>query len=258
MGLFDFLKSKSTPPGDPKKGDPKKGGDAKKGAADKTVAKYADAISRKAQNYDRQEALDALSKLGTTEAAEVLLKRFTFVVDPSITDQEEKETAFRGIVSAGNDALPAIREFCARAESLTYPLKMMRELLDDEGYVTEVHALLAKWDTEYDRNPDPKTQLIETLERTKDPRNRDAVERFLEDFHEPTRYHAVCTLLVHDDPAAAGPMVKALLREEGQRTVNRIAEGLADKGWVVPEELRDALEQKLPRMYQLVDGVVRR
>lgn len=255
MGLFDFLKTKSTRPPAP---NGKAEAAAKKGAADKTVAKYADAISRKAQNYDRQEALDALSKLGTADAAVVLLKRFTFVVDPSITDQEEKETAFRGVVAAGVDALPAIREFCARAESLTYPLKMMRELLDDESFVTEVHALLAKFDTEYDRNPDPKTQLIETLERTKDPRNRDAVERFLEDFHEPTRFHAVTTLLVHGDPEAAGPLVRALLKEEGQRTVNRIAEGLAERGWTIPEELRGPLENRLPRMYSLVDGVVTR
>ncbi len=257
MGLFDFLKSK--PPPAPGNSPKKANGDAKAAAkADKTVARYADAISRKAQNYDRQEALDALSKLGTAEAAAVLLKRFSFVVDPSITDQEEKETAFRGIIEARTDALPALREFCVRAESLTWPLKMMHELLDDEAFVTEVHKLLAKWDTEYDRNPDPKIQLIETLERTKDPRNRDAVERFLEDFHEPTRFHAAGTLLAHGDPAAAEALVRALLREEAQRTINRIAEGLADRGWPIPAELRDELEGRLPRGFQMDGDVVRR
>lgn len=34
----------------------------------------------------------------------MLLKRFTFYIEPSITDQEEKEVAFQGIVGAGGAA----------------------------------------------------------------------------------------------------------------------------------------------------------
>lgn len=243
MGLFDFFKGKSSAG--------KAGTSERPRPTDKNVARYADAISKKAQNYDRQEAIDALAKIGTAEAATALLKRYTFFVDPSITDQEERETAFRGIVAAGKDALPAIREFCVKAESLTWPLRMMRELLDDEEYVGEIIKLLDKWDTEYDRNPDPKIQLISALEEVKDARVRGAVERFLEDVHEPTRFHAATTLLAHDDADAAGPLARALVREEAVRTQNRIAEGLAMRGWPVPEADRAKLADKLPRAYHL-------
>lgn len=248
MGLFDIFKSKgkSTASERPRGGD-------------KNVARYAEAISKKAQNYDRQEALDALAKIGTADAAAALLKRFTFVTEPSITDQEEKESAFRGVVSVGKDALPPIREFCVRAESLTWPMRMMRELLDDEAYVGELLQLLGKWDTEYTRNPDPKIQLIATLEEVKDARIRTAVEPFLEDVHEPARFHAVTTLLAQDDPAAAGPLARALAKEEANRTISRIAEGLATRAWPVPEADRDALRSKLPRGFRIDDqGIVRR
>jgi len=246
MGLFDFFKGKSSA------ATPSKGTTSERPrSTDKTVAKYEGAISKKAQNYDRQEAIDALAKLGSLDAAAALLKRYTFFVDPSITDQEERETAFRGIVMAGKDALPAIREFCVRAESLTWPLRMMRELLDDEEYVAEIIKMLEKWDTEYDRNPDPKIQLISALEGVKDPRARGAVERFLEDVHEPTRFHAVTTLLAQDDPEVAGPLARALVREEAVRTQNRIAEGLAMRSWPIPEGDRAALSNKLPRAYHL-------
>lgn len=241
MGLFDFFKGKSA----------KGGGSERPKPLDKNVARYADAISKKAQNFDRQEALDALSKVGSAEAASALLKRYTFVVDPSITDQEEKETAFRGIVSAGTDALPAIREFCVRAESITWPLRMMRELLDDEAYVGEILAMLEKWDTEYARNADPKIQLITALEDVKDPRVAPAIARFLEDVHEPTRFHAVTTLLAQDAPESGGPLARALVREEANRTINRIAEGLALRGWPIPEADRAALDEKLPRGYRV-------
>ncbi len=240
MGLFDFFKGKQ-----------KAGAGERPKSGDRNVARYADAISKKAQNYDRQEALEQLAKIGSADAAAALLKRYAFVVDPSITDQEEKETAFRGVVSVGTDALPAIREFCKKAESLTWPLRMMREILDDEAYVAEITGLLESFDTEYARNPDPKVQLISSLESVKDPRIAEAVTRFLEDVYEPARFHAVTTLLAQDDPAAAGPMARALAREEANRTINRIAEGLAAKGWSIPEEDRGAVSSKLPRGYSL-------
>ncbi len=67
------------------------------------------------QNYDRQEAIEALAAMGTSDAAEVLLKRFTFHIDPSITDQEEKDSAFRGILRAGDQAVEPVRAFAAKA-----------------------------------------------------------------------------------------------------------------------------------------------
>lgn len=250
MGLFDIFKNK--PKG-------KAGGSERPKPLDKDVARFADNVYKRAANYDRQEALEGLAKIGTAEAASALLKRFTFVIDPSITDQEEKEQAFRAVVSVGTDALPAIRDFAAKAESVTYPLKMMRELLDDEAFIGEVIAMLEKWDTEYDRNVDPKIQLIEALEHVKDPRVRPAVERFLEDVNEPARFQAVTTLLAQDAAESAGPLAKALAREEAVRTQNRIAEGLAARAWPIPEEERKSLAPKLPRGFTVGDdGVVRR
>ena len=95
MGLFDFFKAK----GDGKGDDGKK----KKSSP---AAKWAEAAgSKRAQAYDRQEAIQELTKLATADAVEALLKRFTFATDPSITDQEEKELAFEGILKAGKDAI---------------------------------------------------------------------------------------------------------------------------------------------------------
>jgi hypothetical protein len=250
MGVFDFLKSK------PKAA---AGASERPKPADKNVAKWAEAVSKRAQNYDRQEALDALAKVGNADAASVLLKRFTFVIEPGITDQEERETAFRGIIAAGEAALGPIREFASKAESVQWPIRILRELLDDARYVEEILALLGKWDTEYDRNPDPKIQLLDALEAVSDPRIAPAIVRFLEDFHEPTRFSAVTTLLAQDAADHVGALAKALIAEEAVRTQVRIAEGLASRGWVVAEADRDAVAQKLPRAFVLDgDGRVHR
>ena len=132
MGLFDLFKSKSKDNGT---GEKKKSGAA---------AKWAEAAgSKRAQAYDRQEAIQELSKLGTAEAVEALLKRFTFQIDPSITDQEEKELAFDGILKAGQDAIEPVRAFTAKAESLGWPIRIAKELLDEEELVEELEIFLA-------------------------------------------------------------------------------------------------------------------
>src|SRR5271156_158456 len=136
MGLFDLFKGGRT------------AGDDKPKA--NAAAKWANvAADKRAQNYDRQEAIAALAAMGTADAAAALLRRFTFHMDPSITDQDEKDAAFNGILRAGREAIEPIRTFVAKAESLAWPMKVMKEILSgDEELVEELLLWLSKWDTE--------------------------------------------------------------------------------------------------------------
>jgi HEAT repeat protein len=233
MGLFDLFKA----------------GDKKGASRANPAAKWADRLEKRAQNYDRQEAINALSEMGTSEAVQVLLKRFTFHMDPSITDQEEKDAAFRGILKAGRAAVEPVRAFAAKAESLAWPMKIMDELLDESEYVEELLKWLERWDTEYAKFVDPKVQILTALEEHKHPRIREEVERFLEDVNEPARFHAVSTLLAQEDAAAAPALARLLGDEESLRVRTRIAEGLASRGWTVAEDNREAARKGLPPGY---------
>ncbi len=217
------------------------------------VRRWASDLNKNAREHERQGAIEALARIGTAEAAAALLKRFSFDTEPSITDRDEKESAYRAIVAIGEDALPAVRAYCARSESPTWCVRVLRAVLDEESYVEEVLTLLARWDTEYVRNPDPKIQLLSAFDDVIDERVRPAIERFLEDVHEPTRFQAVGAVLAQGDPEAARPLARALAREEARRTINRIAEGLTTRGWPVPEPDRPVLARALPPRYRL-DG----
>ena len=235
MGLFDLFKSK---------------GKAEPGSApalDKNVARLAKLAGDKhAQNYDRIEAIDSLARLANGEAAAALLRRFTFHIDPSITDQEEKDAAARGIQAAGEAAIEPIRTFCLKAESLTWPLKLLKDLVDSDRYVQEVIQLLERFDTEYTRNIDPKQQLIAELENYSQPAVRPAVERFLDDASEGIRFVAVATIFAQEDEGSLPALVKTLVAEESLRVKMRIAEGLAARAWTVPADQRDQVRQALP------------
>jgi hypothetical protein len=244
LGLFDiFSKSKEERP---------------KSAKD--VTRLERLVANKlSQNYDRQEAIEELSKIGSAASARALLKRFDWQLDPSITDQEEKENCLRGIVAAGEDALEPLRDYCKKAESLTWALKVLKEIVPPERLTEELLSLLDQFDTEYVRNVEPKVQLLRVLEEHPTEDVRVAVEPFLTDANEMVRFTAVNTTFAVNDAASAPALVAALVAEESLRVRNRISERLAERAWAVPAELVDACRGALPSEFKLENGrIVRR
>ncbi|MBX3181157.1 MAG: HEAT repeat domain-containing protein [Polyangiaceae bacterium] len=244
MGLLDIFKKKESAP-------------STKRATPREIARLTKLAGEKlAQNYDRQEALEELARIGSPEAAAGLLRRFTFAMEPSITDQEEKEMAAAGLVSIGEDAIDPIREYCVKAASLTWPIKILRQIVEEDALKDELLAILEQFDTEYVRNADPKAQLINALEEFVSEDVRLAVEPFLQDMSEPVRFHAVSTVVAMGNPESVGPLIAALEEDESLRVRNRIAQKLAETGWAIPSELTETCTEALPEEYQLRGGVV--
>ena len=236
MGIFDFFS---------------KGRDERpKGAKD--IARLERLLANKlSQNYDRQEAIEELSKVADAASAAALLKRFDWNLDPSITDQEEKASCLAGIVAAGEDALEPLRRYAKKAESLTWPLKILVEIVPAERVAEEMLELLDQFDTEYVRNPEPKVQLMQALESYPSEEVRVAVEPFLADASETVRFNAANTVFAVNDPQSIPSLVAALDGEESLRVKNRIARGLAEGNFTVPEALLDLCRKNLPEGYAL-------
>lgn len=246
MGFFDLFKGKGGKDG-------KDGGKPPEKKAN-AAAKYAEAAgSKRAQAYDRQEAIAELCKLKSADAVEALLKRFTFATDPSITDQEEKEAVFEGIVSAGREAIEPVRAYAAKAESLAWPVRILKELLPEEELVEELLVWLKRWDTEYAKFIDPKLTILQLLGEYRHPKIREAVEPYMQDANEPARFHAVAASLAQKDSAAIPAILAALFEEESVRIRAKVADGFIALGWEVPDDQRDAVRKVLPPAYT-VDG----
>ena len=242
MGFFDLFSKKK---------------DSTPSAKQKEVARLERLVANKfSQNYDRQEAIDELCRLGTAESASALLKRFDWMLDPSITDQEEKETCVKGLVAAGDSALAPIRTYCKKAESLNWPLKALREIAKGDRFVEEVLSLLDQFDTEYVRNVEQKLQLLKELADHPSEEVRIAVEPFVGDMSEPVRFQAVTTVFAMNDAESVSSLVEQLTAEESLRVRNRIAQGLAEKGWTLSKEQSPACKDALPPGFRLVGDVV--
>jgi hypothetical protein len=239
MGLFDIFKGSSSSP----KGD------------DKELARLQKMVSNKlSQNLDREDALVRLGQMATPGAAKVLLSRFSWTLNPSIKDQEEKELAVRGIVAAGDAAVEAIRNYCVRAETLSWPLKALRQIVGEERYPAELLSLLDEFDTDYMRDPAPKVQLMQALGEFPSDDVRVAVQPFLLDQSEEVRFSAVATVLGCKSADAAETLAAALIDEESLRVKNRILSGMAELGMCVPSALLDKARAALPRGFAISES----
>lgn len=240
MGLFDFLKKKnSTPP----PADTKTSG---RPPGDKNVARLGRVVADKlAQNYDRMEAIEALSRVHSEEAAAALLKRFSFSIEPSITDQEEKEVAYHGVVACGEEAIAPVLRYCEKAESLTWALKILKEILPPGRYIEEIVDLLDAHDTDWSRNVDPKLHLIRALEGQKNAEVKEVLQRFLEDVSEPVRFQATIALFSTEDDTLLPKIFEKIAEEESMRLVVKIAESVAFRGWSVPLDYRQPFARAL-------------
>ncbi len=229
MGLFDVFKG---------------GG----GGLSKHVARVA---NKRAQTHERRESIQVLASDGSDEAIRGLLTRFSIRVDPSITDGEEKNAAFQGVVQQGEAALEPVRDFLRSSETLAWPLKILREIQTEEAVTTTLLELLSKMDTEYERDPQKKIDLIASFEEHKDPRIVEAVTRFLEDMNETVRFHAAGAILAQDEAEAAlERMTQAFLAEESVRVRMRMLDGYIERDWKLAD-VREEATKKMPTGYSL-------
>jgi len=209
--------------------------------------------NKRAQAPDRWDSLRILAGMGTGEAAEALLERFTFKVDPSITDQDEKDLALEGVVAAGDEGVEPTIRFLHRAESISWPVKVLQRLVPEDRVVAVLLEVLGKMDTEYQRDPERKLQVLSFLGERADDRIAPAVERFLDDMDESVRFQAAsCLFQQGKDRAGAArePLVTLLEREESVRVRERVLQGFVEYGWKLPPDRLETLRGQLPDGWQ--------
>ena len=237
MGLFDLFKGSAKAEGKPRpKGNP--------------AAKWADRVEKRAQNYDRQEAIQALSELGTRRsgrgAAQALhLPHGPVDHRPGGEGRGVPRHPPRRAATPSSRCGPSPR----KAESLAWPMKIIKALVDEGEYVEELLRWLSRWDTEYAKFVDPKVQILAALEEHRHPRIREEVERFLEDVNEPARFHAA------DDAPRARRRSSRCPRSRSSCSTRR-ASASAPRwprasrraAWPLPEDDRAAVRNVLPRL----------
>ena len=223
--------------------------------------------NKRAQDADRLTSLHVLAKAATNEklteelrrdAVEGLIGRFSFRRDPSITDQEEKDLAMNGIVGAGALSVQPVRGWLMRSDSIAWPVKMLQRLLKPEELIGLLLQLTGEMDTEYERDPQKKVDVLAQLEDHQDPRILPAIQKFVEDVNETVRFHAVSTMLAQENPEAGlEPMLKILPEEESVRVRVQVLNACIEHDWDLGDQAA-AIQSSLPDGYALDGSKVRK
>lgn len=222
------------------------------GAIAKHAARLAD---KRSMTPDRWEAIQALIKIDSEEAIEAMLPRFTYYGDPTITDHEEKETIFNAIIAKKHLAEAPLRRFIAKAESVSWPLKALERILPAEEVLKLLIELLSKMDTEYERDPQRKLQILAELEQRTGDGILAVVQPFFEDVNETARFHALGAALAQPNAVEAEEALrKALAREDSMRVKAKVLEGFAKRGW----SIEPGAVGKLPDGWYLDAGLPKR
>jgi HEAT repeat protein len=143
MGIFDLFGSK----------DEREQGTLKK-LARKVTEKFG-------PPENRQKVIEQLAEMGTPAALQTLCLRFTIHAEPSITDQEEKETVLHRLTDAGRDAIPPVSDFVRQQESgVSWGLRALAAVARPEEVLQIVAAELARLASVYTRDPEKKLTLL--------------------------------------------------------------------------------------------------
>ncbi len=92
-----------------------------------------------------------------------------------------------------------------------------------------------------------------TLEDYKHDKITPAVAPFLQDVNETARFHAVATTLAQGHESSLPALLAVLPEEESFRIKNKVADGIASRGWSIPDDLRAETRKHLPPGFS-IDG----
>jgi HEAT repeat protein len=211
------------------------------------------------QPEERWGAVQAVLSDPSDAALDAALKRFSIYVDPSTVDNEEKEYIADSLAARGEEIVPRLRVALGEQESITWLVRIAGRVLAREGLHDLLLEIVRGFDTEYERNPERKIQVVMALADFPGEATAAAIAPFLDDVNETVRFQAVATAFEADveGPVVEG-LVRILLEDESVRVRNAVLEGLADKEWSLKGH-RGAVEEKLPKGYAIDrNGTVKR
>ena len=146
------------------------------------------------------------------------------------------------LVAKGQAMLPALRNHMERSLNVTWPIQVMRRVVDGDEVVTEILRVLG---IEAARlasfKPEKKVHLIRLLSDHQDDRICPAIVPLLQDFDETVRYEAAELLGAKGDASHVDPLIDRLISEDedSARVRGAILEVLVASGWRVADRKSD-------------------
>jgi hypothetical protein len=216
MGLFDFLKKK----------DGSKPDDGLSWTLKRRIKK---AHNKFTPAEERQGALQGLAEDGSRPAIEALIKRFTFYAEPLTTDEREREYVYDVLLGFGRDIIPLVIKSIRESDSIQWQLRLYHDLASEQEVLASLIEIIEGYDTEYEKNPLRKIQIIAALGEWQSEQVAEVLVRFLEDVDEEVRYQTVQSLLSQDPGTTRDRLMEVAMQDESNRIRDFIIDGFVER-----------------------------
>ena len=206
----------------------------KQKAFDKMRAKL---VSKNMQHDDRMWVIQQLGEMDTDDATRALFRRWDMVSDKKREDITEKEYLADVLAAKGSALLPFLQEHNDHSINITWPIQVLRRVVDAEAVVAElVRVLNAETSRAASFRPEKKLRVIELLaDFPTDARVTPAVLPCLSDFDADVRFEAAHLLgRVGTEEARAGLVGQVCSAEEDSGRVRKaLLQAIYDRGFEV-------------------------
>lgn len=220
-------------------------------------------LTRKVENkfgqaQDRQMAIDQLAQIGSGEAVEALLKRFSFRIEQTIGDEDEKNTVFNHLVALGPTSVEPILAYLRTENAPYWPTKALRQIVGDDATVAYLLGIIREMEAIFDRDINRKIELVSNLCEFNHPDVIAALFEFAKDENEEIRVRAVEAMAHMGNEELCEVMVDRLMdQSETQRMRIAILNLLADRKWKVKSR-KEEIRKVLPESFWIDDvGTIR-
>lgn len=227
MGVFDFLKPKS----------------ALEKAAKQVREEYA-------QPDYRRGAMEKLFEIGTPEAFEALLRRFTVNANGQIADEQEKKDLVNELVRVGDESGPSIEKFIrGETKALTFPIRaFMRIKSREEARATLLETLESHEPMDH-RTTLAKVALIDALNELVDAETSARILPYLDDHHDDVQASVIELLETHQPEGTAEALGRVCGSDEHSGRIKRqSAKTLANLGLSV-RAVYDSFDEELKETF---------
>jgi len=206
------------------------------------------------QDYERYAAADELGALPGEEPIYRLLHRFDVLTAKIGEDENEKKYVFDLVLAKGEAAIPAILRYIRNKDNLVYPLRLLMAIAGPEkSYGILTGILSSEFSPDYNRVPEKKKEIIQTLRDFADPAVVAVLLPFLKDPNDDVVLSAMEILAAHGDSSETirDAFAEMLISdEEKPRLKRRTAEIFKERRWKVTG-FRKKAEEILPEGFYL-------
>jgi HEAT repeat protein len=229
------------------------------GSSDKKNARTIEKALTKIRNphvqaQERQRVIEQLRDIGTPEAVDALLQRFTMRTPGAIVDEDEKRLAYESLLKLGDVCIEPIERFVRADPNIYWPLRALTEIAGDERAIDLILSALGGAEHGYNTETERREQLVANLrEFTESDRVLEVLIQLTRDESIDVRISAIDGLAEFSSPEVPRVLAECLSEPEQELRVRSTILDILAERQIPMGEYRQAVEPHLPSTLHLDD-----